>query len=435
MKKNKTAYVAMSADLIHTGHINIINIASKYGKVIVGLLTDRAIASYKRVPIMEYKDRYKIISSIRGVDNVVPQKTHDYVSNLKKLKPDFIVHGDDWKTGVQKKIRERALKTIKKWGGKLIEPKYMDGISSTKLGNLQKEIGTTPDIRRRSLKRLLDSKEHVRFLDIHNGLSALIVENTKISIGNKIEEFDGMWGSSLTSSTAKGKPDIEAVDLTERLQLLNEVLEITTKPIIYDGDTGGKPEHFVFAVKTLERLGVSAVIIEDKTGLKKNSLFGTEVKQTMASISSFSKLIRAGKQAKVTDEFMIIARLESLILNRGMKEAINRARIYINAGADGIMIHSRNRNPSEIFEFCKIYNKFKNRKPLVVVPSSYSQVKEEKLVKAGANIIIYANHLMRSVYPNMVKTAESILKYKRSLEAEKNLISIKTILELIPGTK
>ena len=435
MKKNKTAYVAMSADLIHTGHLNIINIASKYGKVIVGLLTDRAIASYKRVPIMEYKDRYKIISSIRGVHNVVPQKTHDYVSNLKKLKPDFIVHGDDWKIGVQKKIRERALKTIKKWGGKLIEPKYTDGISSTKLGNLQKEIGTTPDIRRRSLKRLLHSKKYVRFLDIHNGLSALIVENTKVLIGNKIEEFDGMWGSSLTSSTAKGKPDIEAVDLTERLQLLNEVLEITTKPIIYDGDTGGKPEHFVFAVKTLERLGVSAVIIEDKTGLKKNSLFGTEVRQTMASIRAFCKLIRAGKQAKVTDEFMIIARLESLILNKGIEDAIKRAKAYINAGADGIMIHSRKRNPTEIFKFCKIYNKFKNRKPLVVVPSSYSQVKEEKLVKSGANIIIYANHLMRSVYPNMVKTAESILKYKRSLEAEKNLISIKKILELIPGTK
>ena len=435
MKKKKTVYVAMSADLIHVGHLNIINIASKYGKVIVGLLTDRAIASYKRVPIMEYKDRYKIISSIKGVHNVVPQITLDYVSNLKKLKPDFVVHGDDWKTGVQKKTRDRALKVIKKWGGKLVEPKYTNGISSTKLGNLQKEIGTTPDIRRRSLKRLLQSKDCVRFLDIHNGLSALIVENTKVLIKNKIEEFDGMWGSSLTSSTAKGKPDIEAVDLTERLQLLNEALEITTKPIIYDGDTGGKSEHFIFTVKTLERLGVSAVIIEDKTGLKKNSLFGTEVRQTMASISSFCKLIKAGKKAKVTNEFMIIARLESLILNRGMKDAIKRAKAYINAGADGIMIHSRNKNPSEIFEFCKIYNKFKNRKPLVVVPSSYSQVKEEKLVKSGANIIIYANHLMRSVYPNMVKTAESILKHKRSLEAEKNLISIKTILELIPGTK
>jgi len=435
MKKNKIAYVAMSADLIHVGHLNIINVAAKYGRVIVGLLTDRAIASYKRVPIMEYKDRYKIIQSIKGVHKVVEQATHDYVPNLKKLKPDFIVHGDDWKDGVQKIVRKRVLSTIKKWGGRLIEPKYTDHISSSKLIELTKAIGTTPDIRRKSLKRLIESKQLVRFLDIHNGLSGLIIENTKVTLGKKIEEFDGMWGSSLTSSTSKGKPDIEAVDLTERLQLLNEVLEVTTKPIIYDGDTGGKPEHFVFTVKTLERLGVSAIIIEDKTGLKKNSLFGTEVKQTIDSISAFSKKIKLGKKAKATDEFMIIARLESLILNRGIEDAIKRAKKYINAGADGIMIHSRRRNPSEIFNFCKIYNKFANRKPLVVVPSSYSQVKESQLIKAGANIVIYANHLMRSVYPNMVKTAESILKNGRSLEAEKNLISIKTILELIPGTK
>ena len=433
--KEKIVYVAMSADLIHVGHLNIINTASKYGKVIIGLLTDRAIATYKRVPIMEYKDRFSVISSIKGVDHVIKQATLDYVPNLKKIKPDYVVHGDDWKVGVQKKTREKVLKILKKWNGKLIEPKYTDGISSTKLISLTREIGTTPEIRRKSLKRLIESKEIVRFLDIHNGLSALIIENTKIKVGNKIEEFDGMWGSSLTNSTAKGKPDIEAVDLTERLQLLNEVLEVTTKPIIYDGDTGGKPEHFIFTVKTLERLGVSAVIVEDKTGLKKNSLFGTEVKQTIDSIQSFCKKIKEGVKAKATEDFMIIARLESLILNKGMHDAVRRAKAYIKAGADGIMIHSRKRNPAEIFEFCKIYNKFKVRKPLVVVPSSFSQVKEKRLIKAGANIVIYANHLMRSVYPNMVKTAESILKNKRSLEAEKNLITIKTILELIPGTK
>jgi phosphoenolpyruvate mutase len=361
LEKTKSVYVAMSADLIHVGHLNIINKAAKYGKVTIGLLTDRAIASYKRVPIMEFKHRYTIISAIKNVDKVIAQETHDYVANLKKLKPDFVVHGDDWKNGIQKKVRERVLKTIRVWGGKLIEPKYTQGISSSKLIKLKNEIGTTPDIRRKSLKRLLNSKEVVRFLDIHNGLSGLIIENTKVLIGKKVEEFDGMWASSLTNSTAKGKPDIEAVDLTERLQLLNEVMEVTTKPIIYDGDTGGKSEHFVFTVKTLERLGVSAVIIEDKTGLKKNSLFGTEVKQTMDSISAFSKKIREAKIAKRTDDFMIIARLESLILNRGMNDAVVRAKAYIKAGADGIMIHSKKRDPSEIFEFCKIYNKFKNR--------------------------------------------------------------------------
>lgn len=435
MTKSKTVYVAMSADLVHPGHLNIINRASKLGRLIIGLLTDNAIASYKRVPVMEYRDRLKIISSLKGVSNVIKQDTHDYTNNLRKIKPDFVVHGDDWKQGIQLNVRNKVIKELKKWGGKLVEFPYTKGISSSKLISLYKEIGTTPDTRRKQLKRILSSKKLSRFLDIHNGLSGLIVENTKVEIKGKIEEFDGMWGSSLTNSTAKGKPDIEAVDFTERLQLLNEVLEVTTKPIIYDGDTGGKIEHFVFTIKTLERLGVSAIIIEDKIGLKKNSLFGTSVKQQQDSPSSFSKKIKAGKNAQATDEFMIIARIESLILNKGIKDALQRAKKYINAGADGIMIHSRKKNPSEIFEFCKFYNKFKNRKPLVIVPSSFSQVTEEKLSKAGANIVIYANHLLRSVYPNMVDTAKSILKYKRAYQIEKKLLSIKDILELIPGTK
>ena len=435
MTKSKTVYVAMSADLVHPGHLNIINRASKLGKLTIGLLTDNAIASYKRVPVMEYKDRFQIISSIKGVSNVIKQETHDYTNNLKKIKPDFVVHGDDWKQGIQLDVRNKVVKELKKWGGKLVEFPYTKGISSSKLISLNKEIGTTPDIRRKQLKRILSSKKLSRFLDIHNGLSGLIVENTKVQIKGKIEEFDGMWGSSLTNSTAKGKPDIEAVDFTERLQLLNEVLEVTTKPIIYDGDTGGKIEHFIFTVKTLERLGVSAIIIEDKIGLKKNSLFGTSVKQQQDTPSSFSKKIKAGKNAQATEEFMIIARIESLILNKGIKDALQRAKKYINAGADGIMIHSRRNNPSEIFEFCKFYNKFKTRRPLVIVPSSFSQVTEEKLSKAGANIVIYANHLLRSVYPNMVNTAKSILKNKRAYQIEKKLLSIKDILELIPGTK
>lgn len=435
MNNNKIVYVAMSVDLVHVGHLNIINVAKSYGKVIVGLLTDRAIASYKRIPFTEYKDRFRVISSIKGVHKVIQQSTHDYVPNLIKLKPDFVIHGDDWKQGPQKKIRDDVIKVLKNWGGKLVEPNYTVGISSTKLNTLLNNLGTTPEIRKKHLRRLIESKELVRILDIHNGLSGLIIENTKVNLNNRSEEFDGMWASSLTSSTSKGKPDIEAVDLTERLQLLNEVLEVTTKPIIYDGDTGGKAEHFVYTVKTLERLGVSAVIIEDKTGLKKNSLLGNKVKQTLENQKNFCQKIKAGKLAKATNDFMIIARLESLILNKGMDDAVRRAKAYINAGADAIMIHSKKKDPSEIFKFCKIYKKFKNRKPLVVVPTTFSQVKEKQLIDAGVNIVIYANHLFRSTYPSMINTAISILKNKRSLEAEKNLIPIKQILELIPGTK
>ena len=425
----------MSADLIHPGHLNIINRASKLGDLIIGLLTDKAIASYKRVPVMEYENRLKIISSLKGVSKVIKQDTHDYTFNLRKLKPDFVVHGDDWKQGIQLNVRNAVIKELKKWGGKLVEFPYTQGISSSKLISLYKDIGTTPDTRRKQLKRILSSKKLSRFLDIHNGLSGLIVENTKVEINGKIEEFDGMWGSSLTNSTAKGKPDIEAVDFTERVQLLNEVLEVTTKPIIYDGDTGGKTEHFKFTVKTLERLGVSAIIIEDKIGLKKNSLLGNSVKQKQDSPVSFAKKIKAGKNVQATEEFMIIARIESLVLDKGVKDALFRAKKYIQAGADGIMIHSKNKNPSEIFKFCKIYNKFKVRKPLVIVPSSFSQVTEKKLEKEGANIVIYANHLLRSVYPNMLDTAKSILRNKRAHQVEKNLLSIKNILELIPGTK
>ena len=432
---DKIVYIAMSADIIHRGHLNIIDEAKKYGKIILGLLTDPAIASYKRVPLMNFDDRKAIVNSIKGIERVIPQNSLDYVPNLLKLKPDFVLHGDDWKYGVQKETRNRVIRVLKKWGGKLIEIPYTKGISSTKLIQLHNSLGTTPDIRRNQLKRLLYSKKYLRFLDIHNGLSALIIEKIKISKNNKEEEFDGMWASSLTNSTAKGKPDIEAVDSYERMQLLNEVLEVTTKPIIYDGDTGGKIEHFIFMVKNLERLGVSAVIIEDKVGLKKNSLFGNDVFQKQDTIKNFCNKISTGKKNQSTDDFMIIARIESLILNKSYKDALVRAKAYIKAGADGIMIHSKEKNPKDLIKFCKFYNKFKNRKPLVVVPTSFSHIKEKKINNLGANIIIYANHLLRSAYPNMLKTAESILKFSRAKEAEKLMMSIKEILNLIPGTK
>tara|TARA_R110000851_G_scaffold245466_1_gene398207 strand:- start:767 stop:2056 length:1290 start_codon:yes stop_codon:yes gene_type:complete len=422
-------YVGMSADLIHPGHMNILKEASNYGKLTVGLLTDKAIASYKRLPALTYEQRKEVIESIKYVDSVVPQDTLDYTNNLNKYQPDYVVHGDDWKTGIQKNTRQKVINTLSEWGGKLIEIPYTKGISSTQLHNSLKEIGTTPEIRQKKLKRLIENKPIVRILEAHNGLTGIIAEN--VSYENA--EFDGIWMSSLTDSTAKGKPDIELID---RYGTLNDVLEVTTKPIILDGDTGGKPEHFAFTVKTLERLGVSAVIIEDKVGLKKNSLFGTDVKQTQDSIEGFSKKIKVGKSSLVGDDFMIIARIESLILKAGLEDALKRAKAYIDAGVDGIMIHSKEENPTEIFDFCDGYKQFDKKVPLVVVPSSYNNVTEDILIEKGANIVIYANHLLRSAYPAMVKTAESILKNKRSKEASKDYcMSIKEILNLIPGTK
>lgn len=432
---NKTVYVAMSADLIHPGHLNIIKRAKELGDVVIGLLTDQAIASYKRVPYMTYEERLAVIEEIKGVTRVIPQDTLDYVPNLKKLRPDYVVHGDDWREGVQTKTRQKVIDALTEWGGELVEVPYTKGISSTRLQSAIKEVGTTPEIRLKSLKRMLNAKPLLRFLDIHTALSGLIIENARVETENGFREFDGMWGSSLTDSTAKGKPDIEAVDITSRLLTLNEVLEVTTKPILFDGDTGGKTEHFGFTVKTLERLGVSAVVIEDKTGLKKNSLFGTEVDQTQDSIENFSLKIRAGKAAQATRDFMIIARIESLILKRGMDDALARAKGFLDAGADGILIHSREKSPDEVFEFCRHYNRFANRKPLVVVPTSYNQVTEQEFIDHGVNIVIYANQLLRSSYPAMVTTAKSILLHGRSLEAEANMMSIKEVIELIPGGK
>ena len=382
---------------------------------------------------MKYEERKEVVSNIKGVVSVIPQDSLDQVPNLIKLKPDYVVHGDDWLEGSQKELREKVIDAIKEWGGELVEVPYTQGVSISKLDEELMQIGITPQMRMKSLKELIYSKKPVRILEAHNGLTGLIVEKTKVEKDGKIKEFDGMWISSLCDSTAKGKPDIELVDLTSRLNTINDILEVTRKPIIVDGDTGGQIEHFVYTVKTLERLGVSAIIIEDKTGLKKNSLFGTDVTQTQDTIEHFSDKIRAGREARATSDFMIISRIESLIANAGMDDAINRAKAYIKAGADGIMIHSKEKDGKEIVEFCRRYNEFENRVPLVVVPTSYNFMKEDELVELGINVIIYANHLIRSAYPAMVNTAKSILENERSKEASVNCMPIKEILTLIPG--
>ncbi len=435
-KAEKKVYVGMAADIIHEGHLNIINEAKKLGYVVVGVLTDEAIASYKRIPFTPYKHRKAIVENLKGVDEVIPQETLDYVPNLRKVKPDFLVHGDDWKTGIQQKTRQRAIDALKEWNGELIEPKYTKGVSSTQLIEALKAKGITPDMRLKSLRLMLSVKPVLRVMEAHNGITGLIVEKTKVQENGGIREFDALWLSSLTVSTSKGKPDIEVVDFYSRFQTIEEILEVTTKPIIVDGDTGGEIEHFKFNVRTMERLGVSAVIIEDKIGLKRNSLFGTDVIQEQDSIEHFSEKIQAGKNALVNNNFMIFARIESLILNNGMDDAIKRAKAYIAAGADGIMIHSKMKDGQEIIDFCNAFNNFERKVPLVVVPSTFSHLSISDFEKLGVQIVIYGNHLIRSAYPSMVKTAESILKHDRCLEASKDYcMSIKDVLALIPENK
>lgn len=429
----KTVYVAMSADIIHPGHLNIIREAAKLGDVTVGVLTDAAIASYKRLPYMDYAQRSAVVAALKGVVRVVPQEQLDYIPNLRRLKPDIVVHGTDWREGVQAKTRQGVIDTLAEWGGRLVEPEYTPGISSTQLNKAIREVGTTPDVRRRRLRRLLNAKPVVRVMEAHSGLSGLIVENAFVMKDGKRHEFDAMWLSSLTDSTLKGKPDNESVDVTSRLRTVNDILEITTKPIIYDGDSGGQPEHFAFLVRSLERLGVSAVIIEDKVGLKRNSLFESGNAQPQASVEDMCEKVRTGKRAQVTDEFMVIARCESLIAGKGEDDAIARCRAYCEAGADGIMIHSKAKTPDEIVSFVRRFRaEVSADRPIVVVPSTYAQVTEDELAEIGVNVVIYANQLLRAAYPAMKRTAERILACGRAQEASAEFcMPIKEIISLI----
>ena len=432
----KTVYLGMIGDIMHPGLINIINEGAKYGDVMIGLFTDKAIATHKRLPYLTYEQRKNVIENIKGVSSIVPQDDWSYVPNLVKYKPDYIIHGDDWLEGPDKYIRDEVFKVMEGLGGKVIEIPYTKGITSSGLAEELESLGTTPQARLKSLRRLITAKPIVRIMESHCGLTGLIIEHTKVEVGNEIREFDGMWASSLTDSTSKGKPDIEAVDLTTRLHDLNDSLEVTTKPVIYDGDTGGKTEHFVFTVRTLERLGVSAVIIEDKVGLKQNSLFGTDAVQTQDTIEGFCSKIQAGKEAQVTRDFMIIARCESLIAGKPVEDALERCHAYVAAGADGIMIHSKNKDGQDIKEFCQRFREVDNHTPIVAVPTTYGQFTEAELAEWGINIVIYANHMLRSAYPAMVKCAERILETTRCQEAsDEYCMPIKQILNLIPGTK
>ena len=426
----------MIGDIMHPGLINIINEGAKYGELMIGLFTDKAIATHKRLPYLTYEQRKNVIENIKGVTSIVPQDEWSYVPNLLKYKPDYIIHGDDWVYGPDKYLRDEVYKTMEQLGGEVIEIPYTKGISASSLKEEIDSLGVTPQARLSSLRRLISAKPIVRILESHNGLTGLIAEHTSVDVNGQHREFDGMWASSLTDSTSKGKPDIEAVDLTTRLHDLNDTLEVTTKPVIYDGDTGGKLEHFVFTVRTLERLGISAVIIEDKVGLKQNSLFGTDAIQTQDTIEGFCNKIKAGKEAQITRDFMIISRCESLIAGKPVEDALERCHAYVAAGADGVMIHSKNKSGEDIKEFCLRFREEDAHTPIVAVPTTYNQFTEEELAEWGINIVIYANHMLRAAYPAMVKCAERILETSRSLEASDEFcMPIKQILNLIPGTK
>ena len=427
----KKAYTCFCTDVIHEGHLNIIKEAQKYGEVIVGVLSDEAMVRYNRFPVVSFEERIQMVTELEGVSDVVIQKDIMYDQIIKKLKPDYVIHGDNWKTGPMKAIRDKVISALKEYGGEIIDVPYTYNENVRRIDARIQEKLAMPEYRRKRLKQLIGMCPIVKTIEVHSGLTGLIAEKTVVEHNGELGQFDAMWISSLCDSTAKGKPDIELVDMTSRFRTIDDVMEVTTKPIIFDGDTGGLTEHFVYTVRSLERMGVSAIIIEDKTGLKKNSLFGTEVVQTQDTIEHFCEKIEAGKKIQLTDDFMIIARIESLILEQGMEDALKRAFAYVEAGADGIMIHSRKKDPAEILEFCDLFRQQNKNTPIVVVPSSFNSITEAELAEHGVNIVIYANQLTRSAFPAMEQTAKDILKYHRAQEVDSRLMPIKDIISLI----
>ncbi|MEG0709085.1 MAG: phosphoenolpyruvate mutase [Longicatena sp.] len=428
----KKVYASFSTDIIHDGHLNIIKEAQKYGTLIVGVLSDKAMVKFDRFPTISQAERIEQIKNLEGVSDVVLQDSVSYEKNLNELQPDYVIHGDNWIHNEQSPVREHVIETLKAWGGELIEIPYTNNESVKHIDKVMKDKLAMPEFRRKRLKQLLKIRPIVKTLEVHSGITALIAEKTIVeSNDGELDQYDAMWISSLCDSTAKGKPDIELVDMSSRMRTIDDVMDVSTKPIILDGDTGGLIEHFVYNVRTLERMGVSAVIIEDKTGLKKNSLFGNDVAQTQDTIENFSAKIKAGKEVQRSEDFMIIARIESLILDKGMDDALERAFAYVKAGADGIMIHSRKKDPTEIFTFCDKFRAIEKDIPIVVVPTSYNSVREDELAKHGINIVIYANQLTRSAFPAMQTTAVNILKNHRAKEVDDTLMSIKDIITLI----
>ena len=427
----KKVYTCFTTDVIHEGHMNIIHTAQQYGEVIVGVLSDEAMVKFDRFPTISFEERMKLVEGIPGVSRVIRQEDVMYDTIIEQLRPDYVVHGDNWRSGPMKAVRDNVEKLLAAYGGQIIDVPYTYNENVKRIDARIKEKLAMPEFRRKRLRQLLQIRPVVKALEVHSGLTGLIAEKTVVEHEGRLDQFDAMWISSLCDSTAKGKPDIELVDMTSRFRTIDDVMEVTTKPIIFDGDTGGLTEHFVYTVRSLERMGVSAVIVEDKTGLKKNSLFGTEAAQTQDSIENFSAKIAAGKKVQLTDDFMIIARIESLILERGMEDALERARAFVKAGADGIMIHSRKKDPAEIYEFCDRFRAEDQKTPIVVVPTSFNVATEEELGAHGANIVIYANQLTRSAFPAMEETAKDILRYHRAKEVDDRLMPIKDIISLI----
>jgi phosphoenolpyruvate phosphomutase len=433
MIDQKTVFVVMSAEIFHPGHLNIIKVARDLGEVTVGLATDRFNARYKRLTLMSYEDRKAIVENINGVKNVIAQDTLDLAPILRELRPDYFVHGDDWKFGPLKAVRQQVLEVMQEWGGVLVEPPYTEGISSTKLNAAWRSIGATPETRIRHFRRMLEFQPVVRLLEVHNSLSGIIIERTLVEGNERDKEFDGMWYSDLTDSLAKGKPNSSFVDLTSRINTIHGILESTTKPLIVEAGNGGITEHFVSTVKTLERLGVSAVVIADKVGYEGAvfSLNGNEPVQE--DVNDFARKIASGKKTQVNKDFSIITQINSLVMHEDVENALRRARVYIEAGVDALMIHSNVETLTDFFEFCRSYRNLEDKVPLLAAIPARSSLDEDQLISAGVQFIVYPDQLLRAAYTSMLNAAKTLLIQARASDVDELYAPISEICDFVPG--
>ncbi len=406
---DKTVYVGMSADLVHPGHINLLREAASLGRVTVGLLTDRAISSYKRMPFLTFEQRRAVIEHIAFVTAVVPQDTLDYTDNLRLLRPDFVVHGDDWRNGVQAQTRRRVLDVLREWGGTLVEPPYTEGISSTALRMAAMDIGFAPGVRQRRLRRMLDCKPLVRVMQAHDGLSAHIVDRLEETTQGAPREYDAIWVDSLAGAPIRGKPDPLPFDLSSRLVTLHEILDATTKPLICNAGGAGHAAGVTAAVRTLERIGVSAIVIDTEVTDRRAVPAMAASAPPQDDMAAFIREIAAARDARVTPDFMIIARINDRTRDCGADRMMARAAAGVDAGADAVMCDSDPVNPDGIFDLCRRYRRLMNGHPLLVGLSGTEGLQEHDLASAGASMVVYTDTLLRAAREAMISAASQVL--------------------------
>jgi len=404
MASEKTVYVGMVGDMLHVGHINILKTAARLGRVTVGVLTDRAVVGYKRLPLLAFEDRVRVVESIADVAAVVPQKTLSYVENLRALRPDYVVHGDDWRYGDQvSRARAEVIATLGEWGGELVEVAYTKGISSTAIHRSGAADALFSGTRQGRLRRLLAAKPTLRIVEAHSGLSAKIAAEVRGPDG--ATGFDAVWQSGLTDAIHRGKSDGGAVDRGRRLQAVEEILDAGPLPLIYDGRAAGRPETVFDLTRALDKAGVSALCLGDRSDPDRT---GPEMSpaETVAQIEA----VRA---ACPTGAVMAISRIVVAAPGNGgsgaLDRALDRALALLEAGSDAVMFDSAADTAEPILDIAARLRRQRRDVPLFAAQSDRWGAPIHRFENAGIDAVVYETHLLRATVAPMRRAATALL--------------------------